>query len=74
MFISLFMRGRVSLSFLPKTISAGESLDIGSGVFLLMSTARRKVSVSKEPSESILSSISRFMDFTANSALPFDCG
>ena len=69
-----FTKASVSRMFLPKTISAGDRPQSGSGVFLSCSIARRKRSLSKDPDGSTLARRSRFADLTATSALPFDCG
>ena len=70
----LLIRGRVSLSFRPNMVSAGDSLVMGSGVLRFMSNAQMNLSVSSFPSEPMLFLRSRLVDLTANSARLLDWG
>ena len=71
---SLLIKEKASLIGLPKTISAGDILQSGSGVFLSCSNALRNLSLSRLPDGLMLDLSKRLADLTATSARPFDCG
>ena len=61
--------GMASLVGLPKMITAGESLVVGSGEFLRVSMACWRLLMSRLPSPRRLPVTKRFIDFTPISAL-----
>ena len=72
--ISLEIDGRVSLSRRPKSTSAGDSLQLGSGVLRRVNMARTMLSVSGGPSEKMLFIKRRLAVLTSTSARPFEKG
>ena len=58
----------------PNRIWAGDILQSASGVFLRVSIALRRLSLSNEPPLLTLDRSNRLADFTATSARPFDSG
>ena len=64
----------VSRNLGPNTISAGDMMQSGTGVFRNCNTARINVSVFRVPDGPMLSNSSRSAAFTATFARPFDRG
>ncbi len=71
---NLLMNPKASRSGRPNTTWAGDRSQSGSGVFLSWSIARRKRSLSSDPSGLTLDIRRRLVDLTATSALPLDWG
>ena len=73
-FSSRLTKENASRSCLPKTISAGDIQQSGSGVLRNCSSARSNLSLSRAPVGVTLERIRRFAVLTATSARPFDWG
>ena len=71
---SLITKDNASQSGRPKIISAGDTLQSGSGVFLTCRRAISNLSLFSDPAALMYSIRRRLHFFTATSARPFDCG